>query len=908
MERRQLIHTDSTLIRVSAVVLCSALFSSCASDSSSAPKRIGDLDNQRTQVQNTQAEPLDESEALENYRRYLELADDSKERQEALRRVADLKVEVEDAGQNSTTDVDSVAYYEELLHRYPNAAANDRVLYQLARAHEINGDPQQALATFDRLIREYPNSGAMTEVRFRRAELLFQQRQYPQAEQAYAQILSDGKGSRFYEKALYKQGWSRYKQSRYVAALGPFDQLLRDHPTVYIDTGIKPGSSSQSREILLDDSLRTMALSLSLLGDADRALGQIDQLNNPPYDRALRFRLASLYEKKQRFTDAARVFETESERGGSADDALKAIAAFEAGGFDERAIAAKASYLRNYGKADPERSEAWSKLLARHHHARAQREKDTRQYTEAEFWYRYYLQNHNTAEGAGELNFLLAELLFEQQRYEQAAAAYADAAKAGGGRAGDAAYAAVLARRGAQQRRNQEEQAQQLPAVIAEDLQFSDDFPDHPQAKVVRLRAAEDLFASGQTEAASKAAEPLVKAAEGSIRLGALQIIGAHAAASSNYALAEEAFAAAIPLLELGEQRSEVETAMATALYRQAEQAREAGDSNTAIDKFRQISRQAPNAPIRAEADYDAASLLLAEERWDEAAGLLEAFRGRFPDHPLAAEAQRKLAIAYQNSGRKLEAARALTSVAQTGNGDVAQAADWQAAELLREAGADAQAKRAYTQYLTRYPADFTRGMEARRYIANYEAQTGKGPAYRRLLEGIIQADANADSDRSDRSRTLAAEASMELAMDTVRAFDATRIQLPLNASLKKKSARLDDALSALTRTANYGIAGISTAATFQIAELYRKLSAELIESPRPRNLDAEALDQYAVLLEERAFPFEEQAIEIHERNIARAKQGDYDEWISQSYDALAKLAPAQYRRRELASEPVEKW
>ena len=57
--------------------------------------------------------------------------------------------------------------------------------------------------------------------------------------------------------------------------------------------------------------------------------------------------------------------------------------------------------------------------------------------------------------------------------------------------------------------------------------------------------------------------------------------------------------------------------------------------------------------------------------------------------------------------------------------------------------------------------------------------------------------------------------------------------------------------------------------------------------------------EQYEVLLEEQATPFEDQAIAIHQINVDRIAGGVYDNWISRSLDALRQLAPARYDRPE---------
>ena len=83
------------------------------------------------------------------------------------------------------------------------------------------------------------------------------------------------------------------------------------------------------------------------------------------------------------------------------------------------------------------------------------------------------------------------------------------------------------------------------------------------------------------------------------------------------------------------------------------------------------------------------------------------------------------------------------------------------------------------------------------------------------------------------------------------------------------------------------------------MGELYRQLGADLMASERPKNLNAEELEQYDVLLEEQAFPFEEKAIELHETNAQRTGDGVYDEWVQRSFDVLAKLKPARYAKTE---------
>ncbi len=73
--------------------------------------------------------------------------------------------------------------------------------------------------------------------------------------------------------------------------------------------------------------------------------------------------------------------------------------------------------------------------------------------------------------------------------------------------------------------------------------------------------------------------------------------------------------------------------------------------------------------------------------------------------------------------------------------------------------------------------------------------------------------------------------------------------------------------------------------------------------SERPKKMSAEEREQYDLLLEERSTPIEEQAIALHEKNAARARDGLYDDGVKASFGALAKLLPARFGKSEL---PVE--
>ena len=135
--------------------------------------------------------------------------------------------------------------------------------------------------------------------------------------------------------------------------------------------------------------------------------------------------------------------------------------------------------------------------------------------------------------------------------------------------------------------------------------------------------------------------------------------------------------------------------------------------------------------------------------------------------------------------------------------------------------------------------------------------------------------------------------------------FEVVKLTQPLANSLKLKKELMEDVITAYSGAADYGVAEVTTAATFRLGEVYERFSIELMQSDRPKELDADALEQYEILLEEQAFPFEEKAIDLYTANANRAPNGVYDEWVQRSFEQLARLMPARYAKEERSEDVV---
>jgi hypothetical protein len=307
---------------------------------------------------------------------------------------------------------------------------------------------------------------------------------------------------------------------------------------------------------------------------------------------------------------------------------------------------------------------------------------------------------------------------------------------------------------------------------------------------------------------------------------------------------------------------------------------------------------------VRLNAQYDAATLLLKQKSWPQAVALLTDFVTRFPKHKLSDNIPDKLIFAYEQSEQWVAAADGLyVQYQKQANQEDGRLALWTAAQYYQKAELRSKALPTFREYAHRYAKPFDTAMEARFVMSEFYKASKEASKRRFWLNKIIQADKTAEGDRTERSQYLAAMSSLVFANDTDYIYNKIKLTLPLKNSLNKKRQAMDNALAKFDQVMAYGVAEFSSAANYKIAEMFRTLSVDLMESQRPKGLSELELEQYDLLLEEQAYPFEEQAIDLHESNVQRSWQGNFDKWIQNSITKLSALLPVRYGKVELEGE-----
>ena len=166
-------------------------------------------------------------------------------------------------------------------------------------------------------------------------------------------------------------------------------------------------------------------------------------------------------------------------------------------------------------------------------------------------------------------------------------------------------------------------------------------------------------------------------------------------------------------------------------------------------------------------------------------------------------------------------------------------------------------------------------------------------------IEAIINADNEAlNNVKTDRTKYITSISYLSLAREEKARFETIKLSLPLKTSLRKKKSSMQDSVKMYGNASVNQINEVVTESTFSIAQIYKDFSQSLLKSDRPEKLTDEQLDQYEILLEDQAFPFEDKAIEFFEINLSRVSEGLYDDWIDKSFVELINLYPARYNRK----------
>jgi tetratricopeptide (TPR) repeat protein len=830
---------------------------------------------------------------------------------------------------------DAIKSYVDILEKYPNSPDNAEVLYQLAKAYDIEGQSRNSRKMLERLVQRHPYFSNMSEVYFRLGDNYYNSSQYAKAQDAYYQTtISDG--GKLMLNSHYMLAWSMYKQGVYEQSIGHFAYVLND----LLAAELNGRSLNKIEQGLVKDTLHSMSLALVNLGGA-KAIEDIKILRNKTFIWRVYSNLAQFFIEKSRFDDSAVTYrdfiENHPLNVHSASFQVQLISAYEKGQFPELVLTEKEKYTNLYGpqsdyyQAHPSMQadinavlKGYYSELASFYHSKGQVafKKITKKtqhlkivaqqsLTKATDFYGRYIQLFSEDKSIANLRYKKADAHFENSQFDLAAQEYTLAAygKHTNKTTNKAAYASIVAFQKhievlTKEQASEEEMNKWHALSLESMLKFSEIYHQDKRSISVLTNAAQAMFALKQFDRAIEVASNLIEKTpkiNNKLKQTAYGIIAhcyfqktEYSLAKTNYLLQRKITA------KKSSEYSTISNQIAASIYKTAENLKIEKLHKKAITELLSIKKIAPKSTIRVLAQYDAASLMLAVQNWDRAIKELTLLKKNAPKHELAKHFPRKLAFAYE---KKQDWKKAATAYLQLSihdvDGAIRQEALFIASGLFEKIGNDKKAIELYRDYAHKYEQPFDNRMEARFHLASlYEKQKD----YTRQLfwlRRIVDGDQKAGDLATQRSHWLGAWANAKYGDYFAWEFSRRKLRMPIEQRLLKKNGYLNDATQRYEMAASYGILEFVSMSSFKIADMYEHFANELSKPPIPKGMAAQDVKVYKSILSEQAQPMYAQASAVYQGNIDLSWQGHFNEWIDKSFMAMRRLQPVRYNKIE---------
>ncbi|MGQ9427013.1 tetratricopeptide repeat protein [Gilvimarinus sp. F26214L] len=928
-----------------------------ASCSSQKPKTLGGLryEPEPEIASDTQSSgaPASHGEVRTEYEELLDLVDDENLKEQIERRIAHVYMlegeqEQVEAEPGRSYYLDAIKSYRDILEKYPNSPDNAEILYQLAKAYDMEGDQDEALKMLRELTTRHPDYKNIAEANFRKGDILFNHGAYREAEQAY-QIVTTHEESSFNLNAHYMLGWSRYKQLRFGPALDNFVHVLNE----IWKPGLELSDLSKPDKSLVQDTLHAVSLSLDKQAGA-ATIQSIDELKDQHYVWQVYDNLGTYYLDKELYEASAESYRQFVTHYPDQDITpilhRKMIDTYMEGSFPRQAFVEKEKFVDAYGiyssyarrrggavESIQDTMEEYLDELARNYHARGQElhkeiaelTSDERQrpqpdkveeldeealtaLNKAAYFYKQFIDTFPGHEKLDELLFFRAEALFAAGRFEESIpdyerVAYDPQTPSADQYAADAGYAAIVSYEQHLESLEPDSRDSTLwrGRAVESMLRFAERYHQDQRSPSVLTNAAEYLFSLELYERALEIARALIDnnpELDRQVKKTAYGITAHSLFKLERFAEAAKDYQQQRTLVNPGsKEHRQITERLASAVYKHSEGMIAEEDKAGAVEQLLTLKELTPDSPVRITAQYDAATLLLELQQWSRAIGELRELIALYPEHELATEFPRKLAFAYEKNEDWQLAAKAYAALSELDPDP----------ELRREAlylsgtmyEKDADYNTAIVQlrdYAHTYPDPFSTNMEARYKLTQNYARINDTQKRLFWLQKLVEGHRDAGDNATERSQYLAAWANAEYGDYYAAEFKRHNLYLPLDRSLPAKNEQLEKATSRYQMAADSGLLEFVTMSSYKIAELYQTLADELRGSPRPPGLGDEDRKLYQQILAEQSQPFDEIAMELHRSNIEHAWDGEFNQWIDQSFAMMRELDPRRFAKTEL--------
>ncbi|MCW8998400.1 MAG: tetratricopeptide repeat protein, partial [Kangiellaceae bacterium] len=545
------------MFRVIMIPLCVASLISC---SSGGQQTLADLRYEKKKEKPIEFEKMDYQQVRKEYQELLTLFKDDELKEQIERRIAEVYMLEGGEKQLKETKVKSyyaeaIRSYQEILEKYPNSPDNADVLYQLARAYELDGHIDKELKMLEQLTSRHPNYKNNSEARFRMGEIYYSDQKYAKAQVEY-KLVALSQDPKLLKYAFYMLGWTQYKQTKFEHSVEAFAKVLN----LLLKTHDEIGDIDKTDQPLVKDTIASMSLALARNGGAE-VIERTQSLLGKPYLWLIYDSLGEYYLKKERYEDSAETFRQYVQRynfsAKAPDLHSKLISTYINGGFPLQALKEKEVYVSFYGLASEYAKsnggindtvkgqlKVYYDELARHYHSKAQSlEKNYSKLAESQSskdnskklqkvqanmyaafekaanFYHQFVTTFPADKKVPEFTFLQAEAYYSAKKYTQAIKLFERAAYHLGQfndnqYRSKAGYAAIISYQNLIKKLTQEKQDTATWQAKAVDsmLKFAQVFHQDKRSPAVLTNAAEYLFGLQEYQRALEVSQNLIKA------------------------------------------------------------------------------------------------------------------------------------------------------------------------------------------------------------------------------------------------------------------------------------------------------------------------------------------------------------------------------------------------------------
>lgn len=795
-----------------------------------------------------------------------------------------------------------------LKDRFQYSKTADAIYYLLGYALYEQGKRDEAVKVFEELIKSYPQSDYRMEASFRAGESYFETGQMAEAVEAYGRMLNFPR-SVFYEKALYKLGWAYYKVNDFKRAIDTF--------LVIMDRKVENGDNEST---LKEEALFGVAQAMSRFKDMNQAVEHLKSKGVKDYTYAILTRLADFFSEEGRYESALPVLTHLAE---SFPDLPSRPFIYEKMGLiydrmgneKQAAIVMKELmdkhnpdtlwYKKNCAEGKCEKiDELVSNTvlnILKAQHLRGKKEDNADVLTGVAKGCRQLIVYYPKSQNLKVVNLLLAEALFDAKMYADAVKEYEQAARLypQGRERGEIAYYSILtyeilflkAEKG---KEKIIDSVKQVVETYKNDLRESEKLDK-------ALFKLSDIYAQGGLY--NMARETLSLLLEGGTPLLAYQKMAELALLEKNPAAAEGLY---VKIVEMSDEPTYKEE-LARIRYDIAEGQLKEGKQEEAVAMYNRAfttypkSRVGEASLLKMSSIYvkagdrrkikDAAKLmfLIFPDSVNTISLLVESGYAIWKEDPKAAarfyEDALSVIAALNKKGRVSFDARKL--ILST-SGLYEDSKDYNKVEEL------------LTKYLEIVKPGMEEEAEIRLKLANAQFMTKKKAKGFENLKKILDMEGSADIG-------FVAKARLMLAKDKQESYLTVKLTQPFEETLKKKSDLLEDLITDYSQITKYKILELQAEAFFQMGVVFENFKDSILQAERPADLSKEELSEYTFLLEEKAYPYEDQAVKAYEKSLktGRMYRGSR-EWVENSITRLAAQKPALYKREFLKGKKGE--